>query len=84
MKAQIDSTHHTVQVDELQIDVFYHFTSALFQVFIDGEHYHTSTLHPSRNILSYTNIVDISTTYAQHYNRRKEQQAKQQQLEQEK
>jgi len=82
MKAQIISTLHTIQVDDEQIDIYYDFPTSTFQIFIEGEHYLTSIFNPARQILSYNNILDISTTYAQQHKKRKQRHEQQQQNEQ--
>ena len=67
MKAEIIDTHHTIQVHDIQIDLFYNFKDGMMTVFIDGNYFNRSRFNPSRQILSYTNILDVSTTYYDHY-----------------
>lgn len=82
MKAQIISTLHTIQVDDEQIDIYYDFPTSTLQIFVEGEHHLTSNFNPSRQILSYNNILDISTTYAQQHRKRRQRHEQQQQNEQ--
>lgn len=77
MKATIIDTHHTVQIESIQIDLFYNFSTGMMQVFIDGTHFVTARFNPSRQVLSYTNVLDVSVTYYEHYikyQKQKEQQ----------
>lgn len=61
--ATIISTHHCIQINDVQIDIWYEFTHNLMQVFADGKCIIITHYNPSRLILSYTNIIDVATTY---------------------
>jgi|KBSSwiStaDraftv2_1062776.scaffolds.fasta_scaffold195431_2 hypothetical protein len=67
MKAKIIDTHHTVQIENIQIDLFYNFNDGMLEVYIDGNYFVRSRFNPSRQILSYTNVLDVSVTYYDHY-----------------
>lgn len=69
MKAKIIDTHHTVQIEEIQIDLFYNFNDGMLEVYIEGKYFVRSRFNPSRQILSYTNVLDVSVTYYEHYNK---------------
>lgn len=79
LKATIVSSHHTIQINEQQVDIFYEFNFNLIQVFVDGTCLTISHYNPSRLILSYTNIIDVATTYYLSYLHKQKQQHEQQQ-----
>lgn len=81
MKAQIISTLHTVQVDNEQIDIYYDFPTSTLQIFVEGENHLSSNFNPSRQILSYNNILDIATTYYLQHKKRRQRHEKESQLE---
>lgn len=62
MKASINSSHHTVIIDDHQIDLFYEFDLSTMTFFVDGVHFCTSNFNPQRKALNYINIIDISAT----------------------
>lgn len=70
MKAQIISTAHTVEVNNEQLDIFYFFELQTMEVYVSGELLMQATFHPSRAILSYTNVVDVATYYYDTYCKR--------------
>lgn len=76
MKATIIDTHHCIEIDGTQLDIFYNFINNTIQVYINGDHYISSTFHPGRVILSYTNILQVATTYFEHYRKAVDQKRK--------
>lgn len=76
MKANILSTSHTIEIDKVQLDIFYFFSSHTMEVYIEGELFIHATFNPSRVILSYTNIIDIAVLYYDTYNKKKLKQEK--------
>lgn len=67
MKATIIDTHHCIEIEGNQLDLFYNFINNTIQVYINGDHYISSTFHPGRVILSYTNVLQVGTTFYDHY-----------------
>lgn len=70
MKAQIITTAHTVGVNDEQLDIFYFFELQQMEVYVNGSLLIQATFHPSRAILSYTNVVDVATYYYDTYLRK--------------
>ena len=81
MTATIIDTHHCVEINNTQLDLFYNFISNTIEVYIDGQHYISAKFHPGRVILSYTNVLQVATTYYVNYT--KAQTIKQQLLQKE-
>ncbi len=63
MKATILQSHHVVQIDNTQIDLFYFFTTNNIQIYMEGQLYISVQFNPARTILSYTNILDVTSYY---------------------
>jgi adenine specific DNA methylase Mod len=73
MKATIVDSHHCIAIDHFQIDLIYQFNNCTLTIFIEGTLHKSVTLNPSRQMLSYTNILDVASYYLTDYLRRDQQ-----------
>lgn len=81
MKAEIISTSHTIGIDNTQIDIFYFFVSHTMEVYANGILLIHAQFHPSRIILSYTNVIDIASLYYEIYIARRRESEKREEIE---
>lgn len=67
MHATITQSSHTVMFGEDQVDIFYFFNSNNMHVYINGQSIFVGIYNPSRLVLSYSNILNVASTYYTHY-----------------
>jgi hypothetical protein len=81
MKATIIDTHHTVLINNEQVDLIYNFIDSTLTCFIDARQVTKAYFKPSRMILSYTNVMEVASYYYDMNEKRKSKEQKQQQRE---
>jgi hypothetical protein len=71
MIGEIIGTNHTVEINGKQIDLWYNFKLQTLQAFLDGELILDSTFQPTRQSFNYINIMDVSKTLLDNYEKKK-------------
>lgn len=71
MKATIIDTHHTIQIDQSQVDIIYSFSSGTLECYIDGNHFIRAKFNPARMMLSYSNVLHVGVFYFEQFQKSK-------------
>lgn len=54
------SSHHSVIINQSQIDIVYLFQPSELQIFVDGHLIQSRTFHPGRVAINYLNLIEIA------------------------
>jgi hypothetical protein len=73
MEGKIITTSHTIEIKGKQIDLWYNFDQMTLQAFIDGVLILDSSFQPTRQSFNYVNVMDVSKTLLDNYEKRKAQ-----------
>lgn len=70
---EIVSTQHCIKINEDWIELVYLFNESTLQVHVNAELIYSRKFDPSRIVLSYLNVIDVTVTIYQQYKKSKTQ-----------
>ena len=59
-EVEIISSHHTLMINQVQLDIVYLFKPSELHVFADGKLIQARTFTPSRVAISYMNLIEVA------------------------
>lgn len=73
MKGQVLSSHHSMEIDGTQIDIYFNFQSSEMIIYIEGQQFTHSHYSPSFKTFNYVNLMDIASKSLNFYKIKKQQ-----------
>lgn len=71
MKGQVLSSHHSMVIDEIQVDIYFDFYSSQMIIYIEGKEFTHSHYSPSFKTFNYVNLMDIAAHSLSFYKTKK-------------
>jgi hypothetical protein len=77
MKGQVLSSHHSMEIEGFQIDIYFDFQSSKMIVYIEGKQFTHSHYSPSFKTFNYVNLMDIAAHTLSFYKMKQQREIKQ-------